>query len=547
MPADFSFQLWPDDLERLEPYIEEACARVPLLGTAGITRVVNGPIPYTPDGNPLVGPMPGVPGAYEACVFSFGITQAGGAGKVLAEWVTEGETEWDMWSVDPRRFTSFADQAYTNAKGVEVYSHEYDIQFPRYEWPAGRGKRVSPLYERLASRGAQFTAHAGWERAAWFARPGDDTSLDACKTFDRRGPWYEAVREECLAVRDAAGLLELPGFSRFRLAGDGAAAALRALVTGTLPRTGRMSLVYVSDTQGRIVSELSAVRLGKDEFLLTSGSGAEWHDEELLRAHLAKVAADSGGGGGGDGGGGIALTNETEGYTALVLSGPRSADIMAEVSPAADLALPWLSHQRTTVAGCDVAALRVSYAGELGWELHVRMGDAAAVHDAVTAAGARHGLRPFGTYALDSLRIEKGYRSWKQDLSTDYTMLEGGLARFVKLDKAQPFPGREALRRQRDAGGPAQTFATLTVRSPDCDAPYLATVWAGDERVGLVTSGNYGHRTEQSIALAVVDAASAAEGTALEVEIFGERFPAVVQAEGPLYDNDNRKLRGVDS
>ena len=192
MPEDFSFQLFPDDLERLEWYIEDAMARVPLLGSVGVSKVINGPIPYTPDGNPMIGPMPGVPNAFEACVFTFGIAQSGGAGKVLAEWITEGATEWDMWSCDPRRFTAHADRDYCIARGMEVYGHEYGMHFPKARWPAGADKRLSPLHSRLQSAGAVFGAYNGWERANWFAKPDDDTSWEATQTWDRAGPWERA-------------------------------------------------------------------------------------------------------------------------------------------------------------------------------------------------------------------------------------------------------------------------------------------------------------------------------------------------------------------
>jgi len=529
IPEDFSFQLYPDDLDRIESYIEDACARVPVLGSVGLTRVVNGPIPYAPDGNPLIGPMPGVPDAFEACVFTFGIVQAGGAGKVLAEWVTEGETEWDMWSCDPRRFTSFADQAYANAKGIEVYSHEYAIQFPRYQWPDGRNKRLSPLYDRLAGLGAQFLAAAGWERAAWFARPGDERSLEACETYDRWGPWFEAVRAECLAVRDAAGICELPGFTRFEVAGPGAADWLRGLVTGVVPRPGRIALGYFADKKGRVVTEMTLLRRDENRLMLLTASGAEWHDLDWLRSHLPD-------------GSDITIANRTEEATCILVTGPRARAILAEACDG-DLAQPWLSHQAAHVAGRSVLLVRVSYAGELGWEIHAAMRDAVAVYDAVMAAGVGQGLVPFGMYALDSLRLEKGYRSWKQDLSTDFTALESGLERFVRLDKPG-FLGREALARQAEAG-PAQSFATLTVEAGDCDAPYLATVWQGERRVGLVTSGGWGHRVERSIALAVIDAALAAvPGSELEIEILGERRKATVQPDKPLWDPENERLRG---
>ena len=287
MPDDFSFQLFPDDLERLEHYLDDAVRRVPILASAGLSKVINGPIPYAPDGNPLIGPMPGVPNAFEACVFTFGIAQAGGAGKVLAEWVTEGQTEWDMWSCDPRRFTAFAAAPdYCVAKGMEIYGHEYAIQFPRHAWPAGRDRKLSPIHDRIEALGAQFNAYNGWERATWYAEPGDDVSEASTQTFRRDGPWHKRIREECLAVRDAAGILDLPGFSRFRLQGEGARDWLASLITGIVPKPGRIGLGYFADETGRIVTEMSIMALAEDLFFLITASVAEWHDFEWLQKHL---------------------------------------------------------------------------------------------------------------------------------------------------------------------------------------------------------------------------------------------------------------------
>jgi len=237
MPDDFSFQLYPDDLDRLEWYIEDAMARVPMLGKVGINKVINGPIPYTHDGNGLIGPMPGVPNAFEACVFTFGIAQAGGAGKVLAEWVTEGETEWDMWSVDPRRFTEHCDQDYTNKKGMEIYGYEYAMHFPRHEWPTARDKKLSPLHDKIKSLGGVMGAYNGWERANWFAQVGDDTSHESTQTWDRDGPWQHRIREECHAVRDGVGVLDLPGFSRFYLKAKVRQNSFAAVSQGHFPKS----------------------------------------------------------------------------------------------------------------------------------------------------------------------------------------------------------------------------------------------------------------------------------------------------------------------
>jgi len=524
MPDDFSFQLFPDDLDRLEPYIADAMARVPILGEARLQKVINGPIPYTPDGNPLIGPMPGVPDAFEACVFTFGICQAGGAGKVLAEWVTEGATEWDMWSCDPRRFGGWETPAYCVAKAMEVYGHEYAIHFPTHAWPAGRPVCTSAVHDRTAALGAQFGAWNGWERAMWYARPGDDTSEAAQRTWDRRGPWWDAVHGECLAVRDHAGILDLPGFSRFRLSGAGAAGWLAEQIAGRVPGEGRVGLGYFADDKGRTVTEMSLARTGPDEILLITAATAQVHDREWLMRHLAP---------------GLTLSDETEDWSCQILTGPASRAILAEVAEA-DLALPWLTHQQARIAGRPVWLFRVSFAGELGWELHTRTEDTAAVYDAVLDAGERHGLRPFGMMALDSLRIEKGYRAWKGDLSTDYTLNEAGLDRFIDWGKPA-FRGKAALLAERQRGV-AKRFVSLTVHGNAQDAPYMASLRHEGAIVGEVTSGGWGHRVGASIALGTVRADLAVPGTRLEIGIFGDWFPVEVH-DGPHYDPANERLK----
>ncbi len=527
MPEDFSFQLFPDDLDRLEWYLEDAAERVPILQTAGLSKVINGPIPYTPDGNPLIGPMPGVPNAFEACVFTFGICQAGGAGKVLAEWITEGQTEWDMWAVDPRRFTAFADQDYCIAKGMEVYGHEYAMHFPHHQWPAGRGKKLSPVHQKIADLGAQFGPYNGWERADWFAHDGDDVSETGTLRWDRNGPWFARVREECLAVRDHAGILDLPGFSRYRLSGAGARDWLNSLITSLAPKPGRMGLAYFADRDGRILTEMSLMALDQDFFFLTTAAPAQQHDFEWLQRHLPDGAD-------------IEIQDVSDAYSCQVLTGPNARAILDELCDA-DLKLSWLSHQTTQIADRHCQLVRVSFAGELGWEIHSKVDDTAAIFDALMIAGQSHGLKPFGMFALNSLRLEKGYRAWKTDLSTDYTLLEGGMARFIKWDKPD-FIGKAALEAQRQKGV-SKCFVTLIIEADDCDAPYMSTLWLGDEIVGEITSGGWGHRIDKSIALGMLRVDLAVAGTKIEAEIFGKRFKAVVQEDQPLWDPENKRLR----
>jgi len=528
MPEDFSFQLYPDDLDRLEWHINDAMARVPLLEKANLQKVINGPIPYTPDGNPLIGPMPGVPNAFEACVFTFGICQGGGAGKVLAEWITEGATEWDMWSCDPRRFTGHEDHDYCVAKGKEVYGHEYGMHFPHYAWPAGRGQKLSPNNQRLTALGAQFGPYNGWERANWFARAGDDTSDAGQQTWRREGPWFNAVKAECEAVRDGVGVLDLPGFSRFDLSGDGAADWLNARISGKLPRVGRVSLAYFPDDKGRIVTEMSVMRHAGDEFTLITAATAQLHDYEWLAQDLsADLTADLSAG--------LSLTDRTEDFSTLIVTGPKARDLMAGVSDG-DLSLPWLSHQVASVAGQVAQLLRVSFAGELGWEVHASPAVMPAIYDAILQAGAT----PFGMFALNSLRIEKGYRAWKGDLSTDYTLLQGGLGRFI--DWSKDFRGKAALDAEKQAGV-TKKFAILTIDAGDCDPPYMSTIWHDGQVVGETTSGYFGHRTGRCVALGMLRRDLAEPGTILQVEIFGEKFTATVHGDGPLWDPSNERLR----
>ena len=523
MPDDFSFQLWNDDLDRIEDIVTDAMERVPALGTAGVSRVINGPIPYAPDGLPLIGPMPGVKNAFEACVFTFGIAQGGGAGKVLAEWIVDGATEWDMWACDPRRYTDYTDHDYCVQKGMEVYGNEYAMHFPHHEWPAARDKKLSPIHDKVIAAGGVMGVYNGWERVNWYAKPGDDTSLEATHTWGRTGPWEQRIREECEAVRDGVGVLDLPGFSRFNLSGVGAAEWLRGMCIGGLPKVGRMNLLYFADTRGRILTEMSCMRHADDFFTLITAATAQWHDFEVLARALPA---------------GLSLTDHTRDYSTLIVTGPKARDLFEGLGTQADLTAPWLSHQPASVAGVDCALARVSFAGELGWEIHAENANIPALYDAVIGAGAK----PFGMYALDSLRLEKGYRAWKGDLSTDYTMFEGGLDRFVRLDKPQDFPGKAALRAEAKTG-PKKRFVTMIVDAGDTDAPYMSCIWHDGQIVGETTSGGWGYRVGASIALGMVRADLATPGTELQVEIYGERRPAIVQPDQPLWDPNNERLR----
>ncbi len=532
IPADFAHKLWNDDLARLEPYITDACARVPLLGQVGVKRVVNGPIPYSPDGNPYIGPAHGLRNFFHCNTFSFGIAQAGGAGKAMAEWVLHGAPEWDLWSLDPRRYTAYATATYTTAKAVEIYQNEYAPGFPFEERPAGRPALMSPLYDRLAAKGARFGARGGWERPIWFAAPTDAAPTDAADTlsFRRARTCFDAVGREVQAVRERVGLLDLPGFSKFHVTGPGATAFLDRLVCSRLPKIGRIGLAYALTATGGLLSEFTITRRAENSFYLCAASSAEWHDEDILHAALPDD-------------GSVHIDNVTARLGTLVLAGPRARDVLAAVTTAdlSNKAFPWLSAQKIEIGTARPLALRVNYVGELGWELHAPVEELVTLHTALWAAGQPHGIADFGIYAVDSLRLDKSYRGWKTDLEIGYSPLEAGLARFVDLDK-ENFVGRAALHAEHQRGSTQRMVPLVFDAAADADAPALASVFAAGNRVGLVTSGGWSYTLGRSIALALVRIDLAAPGTSLTVEVFGEHRTAVVGSE-PLYDPTNARIR----
>jgi dimethylglycine dehydrogenase len=528
VPEEFAQALFPDDLGRLGQYIEAACARVPILGSVGVRRVINGPIPYAPDGNPLMGPAAGARSFFHCCAFTFGIVQAGGAGRLIAEWVVNGEPDWDIWPLDGRRYSKFADKTYALPKALETYQNEYGVAYPQEERPAGRPSRTSPLYEELKARGAVFGARAGWERAVYYREPHDPAGPEC--SF-RRAHWHRAVERECAAVAHGVALLDMPGFTRFEVSGEGAAGWLDRLIAGELPRAGRCALSYACSPRGGVVMEMTVTRLADGRFWLLSAAAAERHDADWLARHHSSAYGTAG------------IANLTERFGTLVVAGPRSRELLARVTEAdvSNAAFPWLSARALRIAGIELLALRIGYVGELGYELHVAVEQLATVHTQLVDAGRELGLRHFGLYAMESLRLEKCYRSWKADLTSEYTPLAASLDRFVRLDKTADFIGREALRKAALTGVP-ERFVPLLVDAHDADAAPVSIVWRGGRRVGLVTSGGYGYRLKRSIALAYVHTDLAVPGTELEVEILGERRRAVVGRE-PLYDPDNLRLR----
>ncbi len=529
IPRGFHNRLLQPDLKRIAGSLDAAAARIPALAETPITKAINGPDGYTPDGRCLMGPVPGLRDFHVLAGFSiFGIVFSGGAGRYAAEWIVEGQPSDNMWELDVRRFGDYARTTYTARRACEVYEREYDVHFPEEERPAGRPLKTGPLYDRLHSRGAVFGARFGWERPLWFAKgvPAEDVY-----SF-RRGNWHDAVGEECRAVRSAVGVLDQTSFAKYELSGPGAERLLDHLCANRLPQAvGRMTLTQLCTPKGGIEADVTVTRLAEDRFYVVSAAATETHDLAWIRAH----APDDGS---------VRVENVTARYGVLTLAGPRSRELLQAVTRAdvSREAFPFFRCQELELGMAPVRVLRVSYVGELGFELHHPVEYQRHLYDLVLEAGEPLGVVDFGYRALESMRLEKCYRLWGADMSADWTPLQAGLQRFVAFDKGD-FSGREALLREKEAGVPF-VLSCIVVDDDGADAHGHEPVFAGHDRpIAYVASGGYGHTLGVSIALSYLPAEHSRIGTELEVEILGDRRPARVVAQ-PLYDPENERLLG---
>jgi dimethylglycine dehydrogenase len=528
-PAEESeYELFTEDLERLEPHIEAAINRVPAFGEVGIKQVYNGAIAYTPDGGPIIGPAWGLRNFWLNEGHSFGITAAGGAGWQLAEWITEGEPTIDMLGVDPRRFGDYATKGYLRRKNEEAYANVFTVHYPDEERPAGRPLRTAPCYDRMKALGAVFGQKFGWERPNWFAPKGtpqeDDWSF-------RRSKWFEHIGNECKNVMENVGLLDMTAFAKARVSGPGAEAFLDRLVANRIPRTtGRLNLCHALNSRGGVHSEFTIQREGPQSFYLVSAGAWQRLDHDWL---LRQMPAD----------GSVQFQNLTGAMGVLVVAGPKARTLLERVSDAdfSNAAFPWLTGKDIVVGMAPTKALRVNFVGELGWELHHGLEYQNHIFDVLMEAGADLGLKPFGIRAMDSLRIEKSYRLIGTELSIEYAAYESGLDRFVHPNKGD-FIGRDALVRWRERGF-TNRFVTLEVESvEDADPLGNNPIYANGKLVGRATGGNYGFRLGRSLALAMVRPEHAEPGTELTMDILGERHGVTVIPESP-YDPENERLK----
>jgi 4-methylaminobutanoate oxidase (formaldehyde-forming) len=534
IPAGFHFTLLDSDWDHFEPMMQAALARVPALAKAGIKQLINGPESFTPDGNWIIGETPELPGFFVGAGFNaFGIASAGGAGRALAEWIVGGEPAFDVWPVDIRRFgRPHRDARWVRARTAEAYAKHYTMAWPFEEHHSGRPARVSPLYLRLKERGAVFGEKLGWERPNWFVPPG--VAAEDAYSYGRQN-WFPHVGAEHRACREGVALFDETSFAKFDVSGRDALAALQWICANDLDRPPG-SLVYTQmlNARGGIQCDLTVARLDDERFYVVTGTGFATHDLAWIRRH---VGADRR----------VEVADVTSAWAVLGLMGPKARDVLAAVTGAdlSNAAFPFGSWRPVHIAGATVRALRVTFVGELGWELHVPAEAALAVYDALVSAGAAHGLVDAGYRAIDSLRLEKAYRVWAGEIGPDYTPLEAGLGWAVKLAKPIPFLGRDALAAQK-ARGVAKRLAGFTT-APDIVLLGRETIYRNGERVGWLATGGFGYTVGRSIGYGYVRRAEGVDAAFLEsgryeLEVAAERVPATIHLK-PLYDPENRRIK----
>lgn len=510
-------ELLPPNLDRLTDSLEKGFQRFPSLANAGIRRIVNGPFTFTPDGNPLVGPVFGLRNYWAACGVMAGFSQGGGVGLALALWITGGDPGGDILAMDVGRFGPYASKSYVVAKGREFYSRRFQIAYPNEYWPAGRPCKTSALHGALRSANAVFGVSYGLEIPLYFAPPGQPATETPTL---RRSDAFPCVKEECHAARRTAGILDISSFAKYDITGPGAAAALDKLLAGRLPAVGRIRLTPMLTHTGRLMGDLTTARLAKDHFrIFGSGYLQTWHMRWFCE-HLV--------------GEGVHVRNVTDSYGGIALFGPRSRDLLSRIASAdvSDRALPFMAVTTVDIGLTSALVGRLSVSGELGYEIYVPTLHLPAVFDAMLEVSGEFDARHVGMYALNSLRLEKCFGIWSREYSQDYTPRMSGLDRFVDYDKPE-FIGRVAAL-QRRSYVPEKKLVTLEVDSSEADATGYEPIWAGDEMVGLVSSGGYGHCAGMSLAMGYVKTLAIDAQSDLSVTILGERRECRILTEPPI-------------
>jgi 4-methylaminobutanoate oxidase (formaldehyde-forming) len=528
IPEGFSFQLLDEDWDHFEPIMRLALGRVPALERAGIKQMINGPESFTPDGNFILGEAPEVKNLFVGCGFNaFGIASAGGAGMALAEWVRHAQPPFDLWPVDIRRFgRNHLDEGWVRARTLEAYAKHYTLAWPNEEYRSGRPLRRSSLYDRLAVQGAVFGEKLGWERPNWFAGEGEEP--EDRYSFGRPN-WFKAVGREHRACRERVALFDQTSFAKFLVVGRDAERALSWLCANDVAKPpGSLTYTQMLNGKGGIECDLTVARIAQDRFYLVTGTGFAIHDAHWIACNIPEGLDAH-------------LVDMTSAHAVLSLFGPRARDVLSACcgDDLGNAAFPFPSCRPITVAGAPVLGLRVTYVGELGWELHLPTEFAATVYDALMAAGREHGIANAGYRAIESLRLEKGYRAWGSDIGPDHSPFQAGLGWAVKLKQDIPFLGRDALVEQRARPLP-RLLAGFMVEDPEVVLLGRETIYRNGCRCGWLSSGGFGYTLEKPIGYGYVrdaggvDAAYVMSG-AYELEVAGERVPASVFLEPP-YD-----------
>ncbi|MEZ5777208.1 MAG: FAD-dependent oxidoreductase [Paracoccaceae bacterium] len=535
VPDDWEFKLFDDDFDHFEQHMEAAIARVPALAEVGVKQMINGPESFTPDGNFILGAAPECANMFVGAGFNaFGIASGGGAGWVLAAWAMTGEAPLDLWAVDIRRFSDMhRDRDWVRDRTLEAYGNHYAIGYPHEEYVSGRPRITSPLYARLKAHRAVFGSKLGWERPNWFAPEGMETrDIPAME----RANWFEPVGTEHAQVRGSVGIFDQSSFAKYEVTGRDAMRALDHVCAGDVTRApGRLTYTQLLNTRGGIEADLTVARLEDERFYIVTGTGFRIHDLAWITDHLPP--------------GDVAIRDVTEEWGVLSLMGPRARDVLGRVTDAdlSNAAFPFGHVREIAAAGTRLRALRITYVGELGWELHVPIAATGEVFDALMAAGRGEGIRPVGYRAIESLRLEKGYRAWSSDITPGDTPLEAGLGWAVKLRRNVDFIGRAALEAQAGAL-PVKQLAGFAIDDPNLVLAGRETILRDGVPVGYLTSGGYGYTIGKSIGYGYVRNAGGVSDEFLrsgryDLVIANEVVPARIGLK-PFYDPENLRIRG---
>jgi sarcosine dehydrogenase len=536
IPEGFEFQLLGENWDHFEQHMTQALARVPALENAGIKQMINGPESFTPDGNFILGEAPEVRGFFVGAGFNaFGIASAGGAGRALAEWVAADEPPMDLWPVDIRRFSRHhRSDDWVRTRTIEAYSKHYTMAWPFEEYRSARPLRVSPLYQRLKDQGACFGEKLGWERPNWFAPHGVEAK--DVYTYGRQN-WFDQVGMEHRACRERVALFDQTSFAKFMLIGRDAERALQWICANDVGKPpGSLTYTQMLNARGGIECDLTVARLSQNEFYIVTGTGFATHDFAWIERNIPQDCTDA------------KLVNVTSSFCVLALMGPRARDVLFSVTRAdlSNAAFPFGTCREIDIGGAGVRALRVTYVGELGWELHIPVEHAPAVYDRLIEAGGRHRIANAGYRAIESLRLEKGYRAWGADIGPDHTPLEAGLGWAVKLAKEIPFLGRDALSVQRSKPL-GKRLACFTVDDPGVVLLGRETIYRNSERVGWLSSGGWGYTVGKSIGFGYVRNEKGVDDTMLnsglyELEVAAERVACALHL-ATLYDPRGERVK----